>query len=264
MARVATMLARSCVLAGLAGCYDPDATVGAPCSQLVTCPEGQSCALVDGRRICVVEVAPDGGGPSQWTLVQTRSNTSLSNLPIAAVGAKHAIIVAIETDVGAVTSVIDNAGSVYLPVAGSRAINTTENLGIELWYTASSNAGATTITASAPMIWAIASWEVAGLSNTSPLGAVAKLDNQPATTSPAGASITTAGAGEFVVSIAIVANTVSGLSSGSAFTNDHVAFGNGWAHLTSATAPAGTYQAQWSQPTAGTFCSASAGFRLGP
>jgi len=114
------------------------------------------------------------------------------------------------------------------------------------------------------MVYAIVAWEVAGLDPLNPLGSASKLDDRPATTTPLGAAITTTTAGELVISIAIVANQVSGLTAGSAFTNDQTTFGNGWAHLTDNKAPAGTYQAQWEQPNLGPYCAASASFRLAP
>ncbi len=47
---------------------------------------------------------------------------------------------------------------------------------------------------------------------------------------------------------------------GSAFTNYLTTFGNGWAHLTSATAPADTYQARWNQPDPGHVRATAAAF----
>ena len=254
--------------------------MGGPCSPDRTCPEGQLCALVAGEYRCVLQPPADAGNPNPdgsaidsnhdaatatgWSLVRTRSNEDSSTLTIPATGAGHLIVVAVETSDLAGTGVTDNAGNTYVAVPMGRGVDASENLGIELWYAKASIAGATVITASAPTVWAIAMWEVAGISTTSPLGAANKLDNQAASTTPVGASVTAVTAGEFIVSVAIVGNVVSGLSAGSRFTNDHTSYGNGWAHLTSATEPAGMYQAQWTQPNAASYCSASAAFRVGP
>jgi hypothetical protein len=183
---------------------------------------------------------------------------------IAATGAGHLLVVAVETDGRAVASVTDDAGNTYVPIEGTRAADAGADLGLELWYAASSSAGATTISAVADTIYAMAAWEVAGIRTTSPLDTASKLDDQPSTSNPVGASITTRAAGEFVVSVVIVANEVSGLTADSPFTIDHTTFGNGWAHLTSAAAPAGTYQARWNQPDSGRSCAASAAFFAGP
>ena len=267
----------ACTLALVASCYSAQPSAGAPCTPgLGNCPSGQTCELVAGAHICVVgpvpdagpamlaDAAPDATPAPPWTLVQTRASMGLRRVTISASGAAHLIVVAVQTNGSAVTSVTDDAGNTYVPVAGSRAIDTVEVSGSELWYAKDSNAGATTIDATADTIYVMAAWEVAGIRTTSPLDTASKLDNQPATTNPVGATITTSAVGEFVVSVVLVANMITSLTAGSAFTSDHTTFGNGWAHLTSAAAPAGTYQARWNQPNSGTSCATSAAFFVGP
>jgi len=61
--------------------------------------------------------------------------------------------------------------------------------------------------------------------------------------------------------VALVENVVFRARTGNEFTNDHVANGNGWAHLTSPTATAGVHQAQWDQSTAGRYCAGAAAFK---
>jgi hypothetical protein len=255
----------SCALVFGASCYSPAPITGAPCTpDRGNCPSGQTCELVAGTHVCVSGSGLDATPVRPWTLVQTRASTNLRRVSISASGAARLIVVAVETNASAVASVTDDAGTTYVPIAESRAVEAAESFGIELWYAASSNAGATTISAVADVIYAMAAWEVAGIRTTNPLDTASKLDNQLPTTNPVGASLRTSADGEFVVSVAIVSNEISGLTAGSPFTNDHTAFGNGWAHLTSASAPAGTYQARWDQPERGSSCAASAAFFVGP
>jgi hypothetical protein len=278
-----------CALA-LVGCYSGRALPGAPCTPaLQNCPSGQTCELVGGEYQCAYEPSvvdastnPDdgsGGGSDAsptdsmagdgtlvvpWTLVQTRASGNNDNdVTTTASGAGNIIIAAIETTANnAVTTVTDNAGNTYVPVAGSRSKNTVAAFGVELWYANNVAAGATQVTATGVTIYGIAIWEVAGIDSTSPLGNVVKIDDQGGSMTPSGAPITTTTTGEFVISIVIVENTVSSIVAGS-FTNDHSIFQNGWAHLTSNTAPPNTYTAQWNQPSGGTSCASSVAFRRG-
>jgi hypothetical protein len=212
----------------------------------------------------LVDARIDAAMPSSWTLIQTSGSTAPSTT-MAATGAGHLLVVAVETNsTGPVSSVTDNAGNSYVAVPGSRAILAADNRGVELWYAQDSLPGATTITASGPTIHATVSWEVSGIRTTNSLDTVTKLDDRPATTLPRGASIATSVDGEFVVSVAIVANSITGIRAGNEFTNDRLTFGNGWAHLTDAAAPAGTHQAQWTQNASGGFCASSVAFLVGP
>lgn len=282
------MWARLGLVALVASCYSGHAASGAPCTPaLANCPQGQSCALVSGDYICIegaaVDAAQDGSSSdavvdaakpvdagidaaplAPWTLVQTAGGTA-SSLAITASGGGHLIVVAVETTaIGPVTSVSDSAGNTYVAAVGGRSASATFGAGLELWYAAGAKPGATTVTATAPTVYAMVIWEVAGIRTTSPVDRVTKLDDQAATTLPVGASITTTAAGDYVVSVAIVDNTVSGIHAGNAFTNDRTTFGNGWAHLTSNSAAAGTYQARWDQPTSGAYCATSVAFFIGP
>ena len=277
------MWARVSVWLLVAACYSPKPVPGTPCTPAIAnCPGDQFCALVDGDYYCVeelptdarpidevpndgaIDAPPPDGAIANWTLVRT-SGAMGNDTTSAATAAGSTIIVGIETDdTDAVDTLTDNANNTYVRVLGSRATTADEDLGIELWYAKNSLAGATRITATGDTIFAVVMWEVAGLHPTVPLGTVARLQEQNATQSPSGAPITTATPGEFVVSIAIVGNAVSGLETGSAFTNDHFTFGNGWAHLTSATAPSSTYTARWDQPSAAAYCATTASFRRAP
>ena len=86
-------------------------------------------------------------------------------------GAGHLIVVAVQTNQNAVTSVTDDAGNTYVPVPQGRAVNTSVKIGVELWYAKSSKAGAVKVTANAPTVYATVVWEVANVSTTSPFDA---------------------------------------------------------------------------------------------
>ncbi|PYN82944.1 MAG: hypothetical protein DMD48_14285 [Gemmatimonadetes bacterium] len=117
---------------------------------------------------------------------------------------------------------------------------------------------------STTLVHATVVWEVSSINTTSPVQTATKIDNQSASSTPLGASITTSATGEFVVATTVVANSVTGIHAGNAFTNDRFTNGNGFAHLTSNTASAGTYQAQWDQSSSGAYCSSSAAFYAAP
>lgn len=174
-------------------------------------------------------------------------------------GAGNLLVVAIETDENPVSSVTDNHNNMYTFVPGSRARNDVEALGLELWYLPRTTLGIERITASGvATVYGMVAWEVAGLDGT--LDKMTKVDNQAASPAPFGPAITTANDGEFVVSVLIVANAIERITMGNEFTNDKRVEQNGWAHLTSATAPAGSHRARWDGTDSGTACGATAAF----
>ncbi len=284
-----------CSLAVAVGCYSPRATTGAPCSPaLANCPDPQTCALVGGSYVCVEGAVPDASidspraidaprglpdafvprdaardappPPPPWTLVQVAGSTS-PGITIAATGAGHLLLVAIETDTSTqVTTVADNVNDTFvaIPNAHAKASAGSPAFGVTLWAGSTGQGGATSIAIAAPVFYAVVVWEVSGIRSSNPLDGVTTLSDQAATTTPSGAAITTTAAGDFVAAVAIVDNQITGIHAGNAFTNDRTTNGNGWAHLTSSSAPAGTYQAKWDQGTAGVYCAVSAAFFVGP
>ena len=231
-----------------------------------------------------IAFAPAAGDPSgqadapvapTWTLVQTTTSTG-STLTIAPSGAQHLIIVAVQiANAGSVISITDNPpdnnaaalddSNAYVAIPAARATNTSPSDALELWYANNSRPGATAISiAATTTVIAAMAWEVSGLRAVDPLDAASPLNAQPATATPQGPRITTSTGGEFVVSVAIVANGVSGTSAGNEFTNDYRTKGNGWAHLTDPMAAAGSHQAQWDQTISGTYCASAAAFLAGP
>ena len=61
----------------------------------------------------------------------------------------------------------------------------------------------------------------------------------------------------------LLANTAdfTGITSGNEFTDDFTTFGNGWAHITSTSATAGTHQASWyTASPVGVYCASTVAF----
>ncbi len=280
-------------LAALVGCYSATAQPGAPCSPAAPfCPVGQSCVQAGTDYMCLagappgadaaidmpatdapraidaaIDAPPDAA--MHWTLLQVASAQDTLTTNLTATHDGSLLVVAIETDAGTTaTAVTDNAPggpNTYIKIPNSHSSHTNMNLGVELWYAANVKAGATTLAVTIPKIYGTVIWEVAGLRANDPVdGPATTLNDQPDSTTPLGAAITTTATGDFVVSVVIVANAITNLTTGSAFTNDKKIHANGWAHLTADDAPAGTYQAQWDQPTTGGSCASSAAFFAGP
>jgi hypothetical protein len=161
-------------------------------------------------------------------------------------------------------SISDNTGNSYTEVTGSRAANGSAAVSEELWYAANSKPGTTSLTLTSKPRGAQGAaviWEFSGASTTSPLAQTAALSGQPASTTPTGASVTTTTADELIVSIAAASNSISGITQGSAFTEDSSVRSNGWAHL--ATVFPGTYSAEWNESPSGRYCTGTAAFTTG-
>jgi hypothetical protein len=162
-----------------------------------------------------------------------------------------------------IASVTDNVGNIYQEAAGARATDNTANTMADIWYTKSSLSGATVVTIT-PSPGGTAGtgviWEFSGIDTTAPLDQTAVLNSQSSTTTTAaGASVVATSPGEVVVSLANVQGNVTGIKSGSAFSNDSTAGGDGWAHLIASAA--GIYAPQWNTSAAGSFESTTASFR---
>ncbi len=183
------------------------------------------------------------------------------------VGAGHLVVVGFQIGPGANTSTLissmsDNAGNTYLEAGAARSIDTASGSVADIWYARNVMAGATsiTITPSTSVTGAgVVIWEVSGIDAAQPLDATAVLNSQASTSSPSGAPVTSAAASELVISLAAVSGSVTGISSGNAFTGDSVLKGAGWAHLI--TSSTGTYFAQWTESPAGTYASSTASFK---
>jgi len=200
---------------------------------------------------------------SSWTLVNKASGggQSAKSLTIPATGSGHLIaFAAMFNGSASVSSVSDNAGNSYVS-AGARI--TLSGWSVEIWYAATSKAGATVITptfSASPTYVVMSSWEVSGLATSAP--DAANTSTGTVLSNTLGAAVTTTHTGDFVVSVIFAAGTsFSGITSGSSFTNDFNTGGNGWAHLTSNSAAAGVQQASWSTSTpAGRYLSSTVAF----
>ena len=201
---------------------------------------------------------------SSWAIVNDASNAgAITNLTIPATGTGNLIVVALMFNGGTyATGVSDDAGNAYVS-ADAKAFITDHST--EIWYAVNSKPGATVVTpafADSPTHVEITSWEVSGISTSAPdvtntSSGHVTLNNTP------GAAVSTAQAGDFIVSILFAAESImSGISTGNEFTNDFTTNGNGWAHITSNSVPAGTHQASWSTSAPqGLYCSSTVAFR---
>jgi hypothetical protein len=186
---------------------------------------------------------------------------------IPATGVGNLIVVGFQMPGGTsasttVSRVTDNAGNAYAEAGAARSIDTGAQTVVDIWYAKNSVSGATslTITPSSTVSNAGAViWEFSGVDPSAPLDKTAILNSQTASSTPSGASVTTTSASEVIISLAEVANTVTGIYSGNAFTNDSVLMSNGWAHLI--TTSAGSYAAKWNQSSSGTFASSTVSFK---
>ncbi|HTU47711.1 MAG TPA: hypothetical protein VMF91_21820 [Bryobacteraceae bacterium] len=202
--------------------------------------------------------------PTPWVVVNKASNTvdSGSGLTIPATNTGNLVAIAlIFNGTTSVTSVSDNAGNTYVS-ASARSAN--GPISTEIWYAVNSKPGAILVTpqfASSPTHIEITSWEVSGLSTGLP-DTHNTSNGTVVSNNTAGPAVTTSQAGDFVIS-ALAANIASftTITPGNAFTNDFTTNGNGWAHLTSNSAIAGTYQASWyTSAPSGIYCASTVAF----
>ncbi len=202
---------------------------------------------------------------SAWAIVNSASNGGpISSLTIPATGTGNLIVVALMFNNGTyVTGVSDDAGNAYVSADAKAYVGA---LSTEIWYAVNSKPVATVVTpafAEATTHVEITVWEVSGISTSAPdatntSSGTVTLNNTP------GPAVITAHAGDFIVSILFAVDTsFSGISTGNEFTNDFTTDGNGWAHITSNSVPAGTHQASWLTSTPqGVYCASTVAFRL--
>lgn len=200
-----------------------------------------------------------------WAIVNNSSNSgSAASLTIPASGTGNLIVVALMFNGGtSVASVSDNAGNAYVSAGARTAL---QNGSTEIWYAVNSKPGATEVTPTfgdSPTFIQMTTWEVSGISFSTPDVASTSSGNLTLNNTP-GAALTTTQADDFVVSILFAMDTnIIGITSGSEFTNDFTTSGNGWAHITSSYAAAGTYQASWfTSIPQGIYCASSVAFRV--
>ena len=186
---------------------------------------------------------------------------------IPSTGTGHLIVVGWQIGGGANTSttisgIVDNAGNTYMEAGAARSVDAAANSAIDIWYAKNSVSGATsvTVTPSAGITnGGVVIWEFSGVDANAPLDQTVVQNSQAASATPSSGGVTTTSATHVIVSLAAVANSVTGILSGNPFTNDSNLKANGWAHLI--TSSTGTYSAQWSQSPAGTYASSTASFK---
>jgi len=203
---------------------------------------------------------------AQVTLVHVTScNAPASTCAIPSTGTGNVLVVGwtASGDGTTISTVTDSAGNVYEEAGSARATDTAGNTMADIWYVENSLPGATTVTITPSPSGTSGTaviWEFSGIEPFSPLDQTAVLNSQAATTTPVGAAVTTTSPAEVVVSVANVQGSVTGISSGNSFTSDSTASGDGWAHFVASSA--GTYAPQWTNSTAGTYCSSTVSFRV--
>jgi len=273
-------------LAALVACYDPTIPLGVVCTPPSgACPGGQTCSA--GGTCTTGVVGPDAptsdatGHPDAsnldaamlpaWRLVQVQSVTvgsggsASATTTLTSTAAGDLLVVGIQFAPGAtITNVSDNAPagtSTFSAVTGSQASNDDGDGAVEVWYAPSVAADATSVTATGNAIYGTVVWEVATVQPAT-VDTAKALSDQAASALPESPAVTTEHAGELVIAIAISAGSISSIHAGNEFTNDARPNLNGWAHITSAAAPAETHQAAWDSNSA-TYCSTAVAFHVG-
>ena len=228
------------------------------------CSGGNPCSLVMNSTLSPTATFTPN---TYWAVVNetSKGGNPISSLTIPATVGGHLLVVAMAFNgKTSVTGISDNAsgGSNTYVSAGARS--TTSTWSMEIWYAVNANPGATVVTptfAGSPSSVQITVWEVSGISHSVPDASNISSGNVTANNTP-GAAVTTTQVGDFIVST-LLANTAdfTSITSGNEFTDDFTTFGNGWAHITSATATSGTHQASWktASPT-GVYCSSTVAF----
>ena len=198
------------------------------------------------------------------SLVQTASTTNAS-LPVNPTATGNLLVIAVNVGgPGLLTGITDDAddGSNMYVNAGVDAYAGPGNPNgtTTIWYVKNSKGRVRNITpAGSYTTVAYTFWEFSGVDTSSPLDATSTLQNQSASLTPLGPSITTTKPGELVISAVIVANNVTHIHAGNAFTNDALPFGDGFAHLIATST--GTFNAQWDQNPTGIYASNAASFK---
>lgn len=225
------------------------------------CTGGNPCVvLVNSNQTATATFTTN----SVWALVNkaSKSGSPLTSLTIPSTGSGHLIAVALMFNGSTtVSSIADNAGNTYV---SANARSTIGSLSTEIWYAVNSKSGATTVTptfAGSPNHVEMTTWEVSGVPASAPdakgiSSAAVTLNNTP------GPAVTTTQPGDFVISILFANSTnFTAITTGNEFTNDYATFGNGWAHITSNAAAAGTHQASWyTANPVGVYCASTVAF----
>jgi Tfp pilus assembly protein PilV len=208
-------------------------------------------------------------GSGNISLVQVKNSTSAvatTNTTLAPTAAGDAIVVAVQIGAAggvSVTGAGDNMGDKFVSagvkVSSGNFLSTTE-----IWYTTSTSAGVTNVSATISSNQYMGAWvyEVSGLNASAMLDATGRVNVSTASTTITGPSLTTTWPSEFLVSVTALQTTSTGLQAGSAWSDDGVQFGDDSAHLI--TSQATTAAAVWSGAPAGGYIVSGATFRAFP
>jgi hypothetical protein len=202
--------------------------------------------------------------PPPWQVVNKASNFGpITNLAIpSTLGGNMIVVALIFNGTTSVASLSDNAGNTYVSAGARSAVS---NFAVEIWYAATSASGATLVTptfAGSPTHLEMAEWEVSGVSTGVP-DATGVASGAVVSSNTAGPAVNTTQVSDFIVSVLFAgAVNFTSISTGNEFTDDFTSNGNGWAHITSTAATAGTHQASWYTPSmlVGKYCSSTVAF----
>jgi hypothetical protein len=142
---------------------------------------------------------------------------------------------------GDVTAVTDDRGNTYQSLPQARVTDDHFD-GVDVYYTIATSPGVTRVSITGGFVNACA-WEIAGIALDHPVDAAMILVS-PGDAVAKSPAITTTRDDELVIAVGVSSGDLTG-SIDATFTDDCSDAGNEWAHLTSSTAPAGTYTAQW-------------------
>jgi hypothetical protein len=208
----------------------------------------------DAGEDAAIDASTVGGA---WTLLHDIASGNPLAFPPTTAGS----LIVVMGGPGPMT-VTDNGNNTYVNAGHADLAMTGESL--ELWYTTNASEGVTQIDGGASATF-LAVWEVGGIEPITALDMIRIASDQPASTAPLGAAVTTTRSGDFVVTGIIGASTINGLATGSTdFTRDSLVQANGLGHLTDTSPPIGTYQPQWDQFMSAGSCSITAAFFTQP
>jgi hypothetical protein len=201
----------------------------------------------------------DAGAPVLVASASLNMASAAVTVPVQPTGPGNILVIAsITQPTASVVSITDDVGSTYVP-AGCRGVF--GGAATEIWY-AAVDEGATSVTLMFDDSWGATVWatEFSGIRTSSPVVAVAKLDDQPGTAIVSGASAPAA-ADQLVFTV-LATTTVQGMHPGNAFVPLDWATGDDSAFYV---APdTGTYAAVWDVDPPGGSCSSTAVFAASP
>ena len=206
----------------------------------------------------------DAGPQLVQTVSMTQTGTSPIAIPIVATAAGDLLIVATGnfSNAAAINSITDDAGNTYVSAnALSTSSDAPMNI-VEIFYAASSKAGATTleIRSGGSMTRDVWFFEVAGMEQVDPLDVVATSNNALEPPNPAAPPVVPTQLPSLVVSTGDFVGESSGLDAVSSFTALPLQSGNDTAFMF-AVAP-GSYGAVWDDGNDGTYCASTVAFKV--